>query len=206
MKTPFMKTGRHGRIRALTIEHLNQLTADDLRHLAEFAERRLGSLPRSQFSAEDAVQKALLAILVGTTKTGSGRRPKALHVQTKAAFLHYVRSAINSVIEGLGRNRELLYIHESIHEKEDSEERRTTVVLTSTVQADSDALMVDLKRELFKRLRKDASRALLPVIAEWEKTFFWASHVPCRRKRDYVRQVRMLAMRILRELAGDLRS
>ena len=66
--------------------------------------------------------------------------------------------------------------------------------------------MVDLKKELFKRLRERASRQLVPVIDEWEKTFFWANHVPCRRKRDYVRQVRMLAMRILKELAEDLRS
>ncbi len=150
------------------------------------------------------MQKALLAILLGTTKAALGRCPKAEQVRTKAAFLHYVRSAINSVIEGLGRNRELLYVHESIHEAEDSEERHTVLVLTSTAEADADDCMVDLKRELFTRLRKKASRELLPVIEEWERTFFWASHVPCRRKRDNVRQVRKLAMQILKELPEDL--
>jgi len=196
--------GRHGRIRALTLQHLNQLTTEDLRHLEKFADRRLGCLPRSRFSAEDAVQKALLAILVGTTGTGSGRRPNAQHVQTKAAFLHYVRSAINSVIEALGRNRELQHSHDSIHGNEDAEARRA-IVLTSASEADADGGMVDLKSELFARLRTIASRELLPVIDEWEKTFFCASQVPCRRKRDHVRQVRVLAMRILKELAENLR-
>jgi hypothetical protein len=204
MESPLKKTKRHGRIRALTLEHLNQLTTEDLRRLAGFAERRLGSLPRGRFSADDAVQTALLSILLGTVQAGSGRRPNVEHVQAKGPFLHYVRSAINSVIQGQGRNRELLYIHESIHEK-NVEERRTAIVLTSAAEPDADASMVDLKNELFKRLRERATRQLVPVIDEWEKTFFWASHVPCRRKRDFVRQVRMLAMRALKELAEDLR-
>jgi hypothetical protein len=42
------------------------------------------------------------------------------------------------------------------------------------------------------------------VIVDFVTTFFWASHVRCRRKRDYVRQVRMLAMRVLKELSEDL--
>jgi hypothetical protein len=109
------------------------------------------------------------------------------------------------VIESLGRNRELLYTHESIHETPESDERHTTILLASAAAPDGDAAMVDLRTELFKRLRKIASRELLPVIDEWEKTFCWASHVPCRRKRDHVRQVRMLTMRVLNELAEDLR-
>jgi DNA-directed RNA polymerase specialized sigma24 family protein len=73
MKSPLKKTGRHGRIRALTREHLNQLAAEDLKRLAEFADRRLGSLPRSRFTADDAVQKALLSIVLGTVKADAGR-------------------------------------------------------------------------------------------------------------------------------------
>lgn len=205
MKTLLTKTGRHGRIRALTREYLDQITTEDLKRLTEFADRRLGSLPRSRFTADDAVQKALLSILRGTVDRDAGRRPRMEQVKTKSAFLHYVRSVINSVIEGRGRCRELLYLHGSIHENQDSEDRHTAIVLASAAQPDADAVMVDLKTELFKRLYKSASRKLVPVIEEWEETFFWASHVPCRRKRDYVRQVRMLAIRVLKELAEDLR-
>lgn len=198
-------SGSRNHIAAQTLEFLNQITVEDLRQLAEFANRRFGSFPQCQFSAEDAVQKALFSILVGTRKPGSGRRPNPEHVQTKNAFLHYVRSVINSVIEAFGRHRELLYLHESIHEAEDSEERHAAIVLTSAPQPDADAGMLDLKKELFRRLRGTAPRELLPVISEWERTFFWASHVPCRRKREYVRQVRMLATLILKQLGENLR-
>jgi hypothetical protein len=143
--------------------------------------------------------------LLGTGKSGLGRQPNNEHVQSKSAFLHYLRSAINSVIDGMGRDRELLCFHESIHETKQSKECHTTIVLTADASSDADAGMIDLKLELFKRLRRDAHRKLLPVIDEWEKTFFWANHVPCRRKREFVRQVRLLAIRILKELSEDLR-
>lgn len=201
---PPKQSGRRDQVRALTLDLLNQLTTEDLRHLAEFAERRLGSLPRSRVSPEDPVQKALLSIIMGVAGNGLGRRPTSENVQSKAAFLHYVRSAINSVVEAMRRSRELLYFHESIHETQNREEGHTTIVLPSAAEADADVNMIDLKRELFKRLRKIAPRKLLPVIDEWERTFFWASHVPCRRKRDHVRQVRFLAMRVLKELSEDL--
>ena len=205
MKSSFPR-GPHSRIAAQTLALLNQITAEDLRQLTEFADRRFGSIPQRQFSADDAVQKALFSILLGTGKTGPGRRPNPDHVETKSTFLHYVRSVINSVIEAFGRPRELTYIHESIAESENSEERHTGIVLTSAPQPDADPGMVDLKRELFQRLHTIAPRELLPVIREWERTFFWASHVPCRRKRDYVRQVRMLAKMSLKKLAEDLRD
>lgn len=205
MKTPSSRRERHGKISSLTIRYLEELTLEDIKSLGAFADHRLGSLPRSQLSAEDVVQKTLLAILLGTTHSQVGRRPKFRHLQTKATFLHYVRSAINSVIEAFGRSQELRHKHKPIQTETDWEESHASPVLTSTVEADADAQMVDLKRELFRRLRKNASRELLPVIDEWERTFFWAIHVPCRRKREYVRRVRKLAMGILKELAEDLR-
>jgi len=206
MKIPSNRRERHGKIRTLTIGYLQELTLEDIKSLAAFADRRLGSLPRRHYSPEDFVQKTLLAILLGTTNHEVGRRPKAQHLRTKATFLHYVRSALNSVIEGSGRERELCYRHESIQGEADSDETHATLEITSKMEADSDARMIDLKRELFSRLRKNASRELLPVIEEWERTFYWASNVPCRHKREYVRRVRILAMRILKELAEDLRA
>jgi len=203
MKTPAIKAVRHDQIRALTIEQLHQLTAADLNRLAGFAERRLGWLPRSRFSGEDAVQKALLSLIRGTRNGNSGRRPKMEHVRTKGAFLHYIRSATNSVIEGTRRNRELLFIHESIHRTWDGEEEQTTVVLAAGTEPDADASLVDLKREFFLRLHRKAPPKLLPDIDEWEKSFFWADHVPYHRVRDHSRQVRVLAKRVLKDLAED---
>ena len=59
MNTPSKRTGRRDKIKALTIQYLDQLTKDDLQALARFAKRRLDWVPRSQLSAEDAVHKAL---------------------------------------------------------------------------------------------------------------------------------------------------
>jgi hypothetical protein len=64
--------------------------------------------------------------------------------------------------------------------------------------------MVDLKNELFARLRAIAPSRLLPSIDEWEKTFFWASKIPFKKSRDFRKQVRRLAMQVLKEIAADL--
>ena len=60
MKSSF-RSGAPNCIAAQTLALLNQITVEDLRQLAEFAERRFGSVPQRQFSADDAVQKALFS-------------------------------------------------------------------------------------------------------------------------------------------------
>ena len=202
MKMPFPR--RHGQVRALTTQQLNQLTQTDLNKLAEFAERRMGGLPRARVAAEDVVQKALLAILRGTRKGGEGRRPPREAVRNKDAFLHYVRSAINSVVEAMRRPRELRFIHETIDRQMDPESHERVIVPAALPSPDTDPAMVDLKQELFSRLRKMAPARLLPTIAEWEKTFFWETQVPVRKDRHHRDQVRLLAMRVLRQIARDL--
>ena len=202
MKTPL--TRRHGQVRALTTQQLNQLTQTDLNKLAEFAERRMGGLPLARVSAEDVVQKALLAIIRGTKKGGQGRRPPREAVRNKDAFLHYVRSAINSVVEATRRPRELHFIHEAIDRPMDPESHERVIVPAALPSPDTDPAMVDLKQELFSRLRKMAPARLLPTIAEWEKTFFWATQVPVGKDRHHRDQVRLLAMRVLQQIVRDL--
>jgi DNA-directed RNA polymerase specialized sigma24 family protein len=202
MKKPF--TRRHGQVRALTTQQLNQLTQTDLNKLEDFAERRMGGLPRARVAAEDVVQKALLAIIRGTRKGGGGRRPPGEAVRNKDAFLHYVRSAINSVVEATRRPRELRFIHETIDRPMDPESHERVIVPAALPSPDTDPAMLDLKQELFSRLRKMASARLLPTIAEWEKTFFWATQVPVRKDRHHRDQVRLLAMRVLRQIERDL--
>lgn len=204
MKTPSKRPERHGKVEALTTKQLNLLNAPDLKRLANYADRRMDWLPRAHFSAEDVVQKALHAIVRGTKKGGDGRRPKIQNVQTKEAFLFYVQSAINSVVEAMKRKRELLFFHETIYREKDVEEEHRTIVLTAMVNPDEDADMVDLKTELFARLRKIAPSKLLPTIEEWERTFFWATQVPFKKKARYRLEVRKLAVRVLKDIAGDL--
>lgn len=203
MNTPSKRAGRRGKIQALTIQYLNQLTNDDLHDLAKFADRRLDWVPRSQISPEDAVHKALHSIIRGTLKFKEARRPRMENLRTKGSFLHYVRSSINSVIEAAKRKRELWAIHESIH-REKEEDENMTVVMAAIPGAEEDTNMVDLKNELFARLRAIAPSRLIPSIDEWEETFFWTSNIPFKRKRDYRFQVRRLAMRVLKEIGEDL--
>jgi hypothetical protein len=105
MKTPSKRKERHGQIQTLTIQHLEQLTQDDLRALADYAERRMDWLPSAPLSGEDMVHKALHSIIRGTHADEEGRRPRLENLKTKEVFLHYVRSAINSVVEAAKRKR-----------------------------------------------------------------------------------------------------
>ena len=137
MKTPSKRTGRRGKVQALTIQYLDQLSNEDMRALARFAKRRLDWVPWSQLSAEDAVHKALHSIIRGTRKFKEARRPRLANLRTKETFLHYVRSAINSVIEAAKRKRELWEIHESIH-RENEEIEHTTIILAAIPGAEED--------------------------------------------------------------------
>jgi hypothetical protein len=46
------------------------------------------------------------------------------------------------------------------------------VVPAALLSPDTDPAMVDLKQELFSKLREIAPARLMPTTAEWEKTFF----------------------------------
>ena len=202
MRSSSKRTGRYDKRRTLTIRYLRQITSDDLKVLARYAERRTAWLPRAFSSGEDVVQKALALILLGTNIGFGGRRPKAASLQTKADFLRYVRSTINSVVEAAKRKREFWVIHETILVERDVEEGQTFFVIAAPVAADEDVAMVDLKNELFARLRQQAKPGLLPIINEWEKSFLWESSLPAGKKRSYTDRVRALAIRILRQIAN----
>lgn len=204
MKTPSKRTERHGQLRALTIQHLQSLTSEDLKQLTRFAERRMGAFPRAGSTAEDAVQKAIAAIVRGTEKSDEGRRPRSVDLKSKSTFMHFARSAINSVIEALNRKRELLFIHESVHNSGEMYEAHRTVILAAPPTAESDVNMIDLKRELFIRLRQEAPKRLTALIDEWEASFLWESKLPIHHNRRHRQQLQQLASKVLKEIAGDL--
>jgi hypothetical protein len=198
------QTWNHRRVRALAIERLNQLTSADLTRLTDFAESRLGRLHGGRMSAEDALHKALHSIVRGTGKRKSGRRPRVEDLRTKNAFLNYIRSATNSVIEAAQRKRELLFIHESIHQARNSEEKGTTILFAAVQDPDADTALVDFKAELFSRIRQRAPQRLQHAIDEWEQGFFWTDGMP-RSVAIWDRaQLRKLAARVFKEIARDL--
>lgn len=164
----------------------------------------MGELPKAGNSAEDVVQKAHTAIMRGTERSNKGRRPQGQNLETKESCLHFARSAINSVIEALYRKRELLFVHETVHASGDDCEEHRTVMLTAALSPDVDVALVDLKRELFTRLRKIAPKRLAPLIHEWEDGFLWESKLPRHMNRHHREQLQKLANKVLREIAGDL--
>ena len=204
MKIPSKRTERHGQLRALTVQHLQSLTSEDLKQLVRFAERRMGGVPRAGSTAEDAVQKAIAAIVRGTEKPDEGRRPRLIDLKSKPTFMHFARSAINSVIEALYRKRELLFMHESVHQSDGVYEEHRTVILAAPPSPESDVNMIDLKRELFTRLRHQAPKRLMALIDEWEAGFLWESKLPIHQNRRHRQQLRQLASKVLKEIAGDL--
>jgi len=185
------------------MQYLKELTRHDLAALAEYAERRMDWLPRAQSTGEDAVHKALLSILRGIGRGAEGRRPRMSNLRTKADFMHYIRSAINSGVEAAKRKRELWVFHETLHRERGIDEEQTFIFLTARLSAAEDVCMLDLKQELFARMRKTAAPDLLPMINEWEKSFLWDTDLPSWKNRRHRDQVRHLAIRILRQIASD---
>jgi hypothetical protein len=187
-------------IQALTARRLEQLTASDLRNLATFAKSRLLGLPQNLISAEDVVQKTLLHIIRGAQRAIPRRRPTKGEVGNKAAFLQYMRSAIAAVIARAQRKLALLPIHEPLFMADGAAVNKPILLLATNVYPENSASLQDLKREIFVRLRRHASPRLLPTINEWERTFFWTNQMPRQGSRSHRRQVRMLAMLVLKEI------
>ena len=142
MKSSSKRTRRDDKIQRLTIRYLQQLTRGDLEALEEFAERRMDWLTPAQFCAEDAVQTALQAIQRGTLRRSGGRRPQLSDLGSKVDFLHFIRSAVNSIIEAAKRNRSYWVIHETVQLVQDIEEEETLVVLTAPTPANEEVALV----------------------------------------------------------------
>jgi len=190
-------------IQELTAKRLDQLVLSDLRDLATFARTRLRGLPPSAISAEDAVQKTLLHVIRGTQRATPPRRPTSQQVRDKAAFMKYMKSAITNVIAGAERKQAVLPIHEPLFSV-DATQNEQPLGLVASLSPENSITLQDLKREVFSRLRTYAPPRLLPIINQWERTFFWTNQMPRLGPRGHRTQVRMLAMQVLKEIDEKL--
>ena len=174
---------------------LAELTRADLTTLAEFAEYRLASQGLDPSAGEDVSQRALLTILRGLESDRGGRVPRPVDIETKEAFFAFVRGAISSVVEAMGRKRQFRVEHEPWEdEMAVSEEPIATPA--------SNAEITDLSKQFFPRLRARAPRRLMRTIDAWESVFNQSDRIPARGHRRYVREVRELAQEVLSELGG----
>lgn len=86
--------------------HLNGFTQAERAELVRFAELRLkrvrDRLPDDALidrTGEDLVHDAIAAALQGLTSAKAGRHPKPHNLASTAAWLHWLRSVINSLLE-----------------------------------------------------------------------------------------------------------
>jgi len=182
--------------RVLCEVRLGELTEKDIANLTEFARHRLAAQGLTGSAADDATQRALVAILRGLESDQGGRMPRPVDVENKNMFLNYVRGAISSVSEAMGR-------HEKVRSKHQPElEALTPSQDESVLTPDTKAELCDLQDQLFPRLRAQAPRRLQPTIDAWEAVFLESDRIPARGHRKYVGEVRHLAKRIVAELGG----
>ena len=175
---------------------LNELSAADIANLTGFAERRLAVMGLNPSAGEDATQRALVAILQGMESDQGGRTPRLVDLENKSTFLNFLRGAISSIIEAMGRKRQFRAKHTPWEDGMPPAADRVT--LTPARNAE----LSDLREQLFPRLRARAPRRLKRTIDAWEAVFSESDRIPARGHRRYVREVKGLAQEILTELGG----
>ena len=144
---------------------LNELSPADIANLTGFAERRLAVMGLSPSAGEDATQRALVAILQGLESDQGGRTPRLVDLENKSTFLNFVRGAISSIIEAMGRKRQFRAKHTPWEDGMPPAADR--VSLTPAQNAE----LSDLRGQLFPRLRARAPRRLKRTIDAWEAVF-----------------------------------
>ena len=182
--------------RAFCEARLAELSRTDIANLREFAERRLAAKGLNPAAAEDVTQRALVAILQGLESGRNGRVPRLADIANKATFLNFVRGAISSVMEAMGRKREFRAVHKPWQDGVDASCDR------ATLNPSQNAEVSDLKDLLFPRLRARAPHRLRRTIDAWESVFAESDRIPAKGHRRYVGEVRNLAQAIIAELGG----
>lgn len=177
-------------------ERLNELSQSDLVNLTEFAECRLAALGLNPTAGEDVSQRALMAILQGLRTDQGGRVPRLVDLESKQAFLNFIRGAISSIVESMARKPESRNAYTTL-QSELAE--RIAGPLPSPQET---AELNDIKRQLFPQLRARAPQRLQRTIDAWESVFTESDRIPAPGHRSYVTEVRNLAKEIMSELGG----
>lgn len=149
---------------------------------------------------EDIVHDALQRLLLGDTDPRKGRKLSPRNRRSQEAFLRCVMGVINSIVGNAIRSVEFSIVHVPLA----CGGATGGVDLPDRVDAVKRLEHRDVKRELFARLRQQASPELQPIIDYWEPRYF-ADDTLARAGHDrrQVYRVRILAREILRTLARE---
>jgi hypothetical protein len=174
---------------------LSELERSDITNLNEFAECRLAIKGLDPSGGQDATQRAFAAILRGLESDQGGRVPRLVDVETKEAFMNYLRGAISSIVEAMGRKREF---------RRESEPWMDTLgeIDRNAPNPANLAELSDVRDHLFEQLHARAPRHLKRVLAAWKPIFAESDRIPGAGNRRYATEVKALAREIITELGG----
>jgi len=191
-----MKTPSTVESRALCAVRLGELSQVDINNLTEFAERRLAAQGQNPTAGEDVTQRALAAILRGLESDQGGRVPRLVDLTNKDTFLNYVRGAISSIMEAMGRKRRFRAIHEPWQDGVAASSDEAALAPSRNAE------FSDLRDQFFRRLRARAPQRLSRTINAWEPVFTESDRIPAKGNRHHVAEVKDLAQEIVSELGG----
>ena len=168
---------------ARTLFLVQALNDTEHQALADFARTRFSRLQHQiggdalrDLEPADLVQQAFSKTMIGMTSATEGRRPKAKSLVNTAAFLHWLRSVINSELHNARVRAAIKH-----------EERACILDAESPMLASGDEWVIPdqvnfklsgerLMSALREKFAGDAGA--LKVVALWEAQLPWASHIP----------------------------
>ena len=152
-------------------QRMAEITEEDRTALLQFAECRLVELGIQSSYGEDLTQTAFEAVVVGMQTEDGGRRPRIQDVADKATFINYMRGVISSLLYALTQKREF-------RASRDLSIEYSMMPLVGNECPAHDAEILDLRSELFSRMRARAPRRLLRTIDAWEPVFMHSDRIP----------------------------
>ena len=112
--------------------------------------------------------------------------PRPVDLESKGAFLNFIRGAISSISEAMGRKQKLRTEYRPW--KDDLASPPDQSMRTPAENAE----LSDLQSQLFPLLRSQAPRRLKRTIDAWEAVFHESYRIPARGHRRYVSEVKAL--------------
>jgi hypothetical protein len=181
------------------------MTDETKRQLSRFADYRLAGIGLWATTGQDILQDATLAILTGLQAGRYGRHPRKTDLADELAFGGYVKGVINSLIDTLASRREHCHVHQPLDGLNGKTNQEQQTGQATPASPDDDVVFIDLRNELFSRLKSRCPNHLRRPLEGWERVCGWAEVIPIRGfHRRHRAELRVLAKQVSDELGITL--
>lgn len=175
----------------------------DYRQLQRYAAGRLLQLGLNSEAAADSVHDAVLAVLIGLDGGRNGRHARPHDLQDLPSFCAFLKRTIKSIVTSAGRHHRCVPI---IPIDDGGDEGKIQLGFATSQRPDEDVEFLDLRDELFRRLRKRCPTQARRMAKAWQREFMWSDAIPLRgAHRQYRAQLREVARQILAEIEPTLK-